>query len=118
MVACIALLERHVLAREQQGRRAGLAFDRAGPRDHGLDRVARAPDVHVGNEAQRRRLFHRLVRRAVFAEADGVVCVDKDVADFHQRRHAQRIAGVLGEHEEGTGVRDHAAMQRHAVGDG
>ena len=36
---------------------------------------------------------------------------------LHQRRHAQRVARVVGEHQEGAAVGDEAAVQRHAVHD-
>ena len=50
----------------------------ARPGDRGLDRVARAPDVHVRDQAQARGVLDRLVRRAVLAEADRVVREDVD----------------------------------------
>ena len=58
-----------------------------------------------------------LVRWAVFAEADGVVSEDKNVAQLHQRGHAQRITRVIGEGQERAGVRNESTVQRHAVGD-
>ena len=36
---------------------------------------------------------------------------------LHQRRHAQRVARVLGEHQEGAAVGDEAAVQGDAVHD-
>ena len=69
------------------------------------------------DEAQARRVLDRLVRRAVLAEADRIVREDEDRAQLHQRRHAQRVARVVGEREEGADVRDEAAVQREAVGD-
>ena len=36
---------------------------------------------------------------------------------LHQRRHAQGVARVVGEREEGAGVGDEAAVQREAVAD-
>ena len=113
----VALLERHVLAREQQAGRAVGALDRARPGDGGLDRVAGTPDVHVRDQAQARGVLDRLVRRSVLAEADRIVRVDEDRAQLHQRRHAQRVARVVGEGEEGADVGNEAAVQREAVGD-
>ena len=78
-----------------QGRRPG---------DRGLDRVARPPDIHVGHQAQARRMLDRLVRRPVLAQADRIVREDVDRAHAHQRREAQRVARVVGEHEEGAAV--------------
>ena len=85
---------------KQQARRAVAALDRRGPRDRGLDGVARAPDVHVRDQAQARRVLDRLVRRPVLAEADRIVREHEDRAQLHQRRHAQRVARVVGEREE------------------
>ena len=109
--------EGHLLAREQQRGRAVGALDGGGPGDRGLDRVARTPDVHARDQAQARRVLDRLVRRAVLAQADGVVREDEDHPLLHQRRHAQRVARVVGEREEGAAVGNEAAVQRDAVHD-
>ena len=77
----------------------------------------RAPDIEAGNQAQRGGVLDRLVRRAVFAEADGVVREHVDHALLHQRRHADGVAAVVAEGEEGAAVGDEAAVQRHAVHD-
>ncbi len=66
---------------------------------------------------QARHVLHRLVRRAVLAEADRVVRVDEDHALLHQRRHAHGVARVVGEHQERAAVRDESAVQRDAVHD-
>ena len=58
------------------------------------------------------------MRRAVFPETDGVMGVDEDRADLHERRHAQGVTGILGEHQEGGAVGDEAAVQGDAVHDG
>ena len=58
------------------------------------------------------RVLDALVRRAVLAQPDRVVRVDEDRADLHQRRHAQRIARVVGEREEGA---DERQMSRRAA---
>ena len=79
--------------------------------------VARAPDVEVRDQPQRRRVLDRLVRRPVLAEADRVVREDVDDALLHQRGHADRVAAVVAEGEEGAAVRDQAAVQRDAVHD-
>ena len=44
--------------------------------------------------------------------------IDHDLALLHQRRHADAVARVIREDEEGGGVGNQAAMQRDAVGDG
>ena len=109
---------RQVLAREERapsGRRfRSIAAAHA---TAGLDGVARPPDVHVGDEPQARRVLDRLVRRAVLAQADRVVREHVDHAQLHQRRHAQRVARVVGEHQERAAVGNEAAVQRDAVHD-
>jgi len=69
---------RQVLPGEDQGAGAVLAFDGGFPAYGRFNRVARTPDLHVGDHAQGGGLFDRLVGRAVFAQTDGVVGVDED----------------------------------------
>ena len=68
-----------------------------------------------GNSAQRGEMLDRLVRRAVFAEADRVVRHHMDDALAHQRGEPDRRPAVIGEDQEGAGIRNDAAVQRHAV---
>ena len=56
------------------------------------------------------------MRRAVFAQTDGVVGVDHHLTLLHQRRHTYRVTRVLDEHQEGGGVRQETAVQGDAVG--
>ena len=56
--------------------------------------------------------------RTVFAESDGIVGEDEDGVDFHQCRHAQGVAFVFAEHQEGRAERFDAAVQGKAVHDG
>ena len=55
--------------------------------------------------------------RPVLAQADRVVAEDEDRAYAHQRRHADRIAGVIGKDQKGTAVGAHAAVQLQAIHD-
>ena len=96
----------HRLAREHQARRAVAVFDRHAPGRRGLDRIAGPPQVHVRNEAQARQMLDGLMRRAVFAEADGIVGIDEDHAQAHQRRHAHGIARIVRKRQERAGVRE------------
>ena len=57
------------------------------------------------------------MRRAVFAQADAVVGEDMDDPQPHQRGHADRIAAVVAEGEEGAAVGQVTAMQGDAVHD-
>ncbi|MNV15823.1 hypothetical protein D3C71_1065620 [compost metagenome] len=59
-----------------------------------------------------------LVRGAVFTETNGVVREHVDHALLHQRGHADGVAAVVAEREEGAAVGDEATVQRHAVHDG
>ena len=113
----IAFLKRQVLPRQNETGRAVLARQRVHPRCGRFDRVARPPDVHVGNQAQARRLFDRLVCRAVFAEANRIVREDKNIAQLHERRHPQGVARIIRERQEGAGFRNEAAVQCEPVGD-
>ena len=107
-----------ILAAEYQAGRAVLAHDCLLPGHRRLDRIARTPDVVVGDVAQGRQVLDRLVGRAVLAQTDGVMGVDVDDVGRDQRTHAQRIAGVVGEHHEGGIERQKAAVQGQAIGDG
>ena len=60
-------------------------------------------------------MLDRLVGRAVLAEPDGVMGHDVDDALAHQRRQPDRRPAVIREHQERAGIRDDAAVQRHAV---
>ena len=70
-----------------------------------------------GDQPQRRRVLDALVRGAVLAQADAVVREDVDHAPLHQRGHADGVAAVVAEGQEGAAVGDEAAVQRDAVHD-
>ena len=106
---------RQVLARQREHARAVLALQRELPALQRLHRVAGAEHEQVRDRAQRRQMLDRLVRRAVFAEADRVVRHHVDDALAHQRGEPDRRAAIIGEHQERAGIRNDAAMQRHAV---
>ena len=63
-------------------------------------------------------MLHALVRGAVFAQPNRVVREDMDHALFHKRCHADGVARIVRERQEGATVRDVTPMQRHAVHDG
>ena len=62
-------------------------------------------------------MLHRLMRRAVLAEADGVVRPDVDDVDPRHRREAHGPAHVVAEVQERAGVRDESAVIGDAVDD-
>ncbi|MCY1354613.1 hypothetical protein D9M69_409980 [compost metagenome] len=109
---------RQVLAGEDQRARAIVALDGGFPGHGGFHRVGRAPGVQVRGAAQAGELLDRLVGRAVFTQADGVVGVDEEHALLHQRGHAHGVAGVFHEHQEGRAVGDETTVQGDAVHDG
>ena len=114
----VARLEFQVLTAENQAGRVVFGFYGFCPRYQGFGGVARAPYVHIRNQAQGSGLLDRLVGRTVFAKADGVVGEDEDGVDFHQCRHAQGVAFVFAEHQESRAEGFHAAVQGKAVHDG
>ena len=62
-------------------------------------------------------MFDRLVCWAIFTQTNRVMGVDHDLTHFHQRGHTDRVAGVIREHHERSGVGNKAAGQRNAIGD-
>ncbi len=104
------------LVREHQAHRAAAMFERERPAFRSLDGIGRAHHQHVRHGAQAGEDLHRLVRRAVPADADRVVAEDELDRQAHQRGHAHRRAFVVGEGEVGHRQRDHAAVRRQAVG--
>ena len=106
---------RQVLPGQRQQARAGCPFERQLPAFGGLDDIGRPEDQEVGDGAQRGQLLDRLMGRAVLAEADRIVGHHEDDPVAHQRREADRRPGIVAEHQEGAGIGNDAAMQRHAV---
>ena len=109
--------ERQVLAAEHQTAGA-VGFNGFAPGNQRFGGVAGAPNVHIRNQAQAGGLLDGLVGGAVFAQADRIVGEHGNGGDFHQRGHAQGVAGVFAEHQEGGAEGAQAAVQRHAVDDG
>ena len=108
---------KNVLTAQQQGCWLAPVLQRHAPGDSGLGGIARAPDIQVRDQAQRGSMFDRLVRRAVFTQADRVVREDMHHAQLHQRRHADRVAAVVAEGQKSAAIGNEAAVQRNAVHD-
>ena len=104
-----------LLPRQRQHARPRRILKRQLPALGGLDGIAGPIDREIGNDAQRRQVFHRLMGRAVLAQPDRVMRHHVDDALLHQRREADRGAAVVGEDQEGAAIGNDAAMQRHAV---
>ena len=82
--------------------------------------VAGSHDENIGHGAQRRELFDGLVRRAVFADADGVVRKDIDNGNFHEAGETHGRLHVVAEIEkcsaEGAQAAETHAAHRRAHG--
>ena len=112
-----ALLCGQVLPAEYQAGGAIPALERRGPRHNGLNGIARAPNVHVRNDPQRREVLDRLMRGSVLTESNRVVCEHEYRADPHERRHAQRAAAIVGEGEERAAVGNECTVQCESIHD-
>ena len=109
---------RDVLAGEDESNRAVLTGDSVGEGGSGLFGVARADHVEVRDAAQCADGFDRLVGRAVFADADGVMREDVEGLELREGRHADRRAEVVGERQERRTRALEDAVVGHAVEDG
>ena len=69
---------------------------------------------HVGHGAEGGKVLDRLVRGAVFADADGVVCEDVDNGNVHGAARRMHGAHVIAEVEEG-GAEGASRAEGHAV---
>src|SRR5450631_2886472 len=115
LVAGFATEQGHRLAgKGHESRLTGHVQNRL-PAFGGLDRIAGAIDREVRDGPQRRELLDRLMRGAVFAEADRVMRHDEDRPDLHKGREADGRPAVIREAQESAAVRDQAAVQRDAV---
>ncbi len=74
--------------------------------------------MQIGDQAQTGGMLNRLVCRAVFAKANGVMCEHMHNALLHERRHADGVAGIIGKSKEGTAKGQITTMQCHAIHDG
>ena len=106
---------RQILPGERQAGRAVSTLNRATPGNGGFYCVAGAPHRHIGNQPQACGVLYRLVRRTIFAEPNGVVREDKDLTNFHECRHAQSVARIVGEHQERGAIGDQASVQCEPV---
>ena len=60
-------------------------------------------------------MLHRLMRRAIFAKADRIMCQHMNNALAHQRGKPHGGAEVIAKDQEGAAIGDDTAMQRHAI---
>ena len=78
--------------------------------------IAGAKHNQTGDRAQRCQMLYRLVRRAIFADANRIMRKDVNCRDFHDRAKSDRRPRIVAENEKTGPVRARAA-QRHAVDD-
>ena len=94
-----AFEHRELLAGEEQRGRAG-AVEVDAPRAAHLVGVGGTDHPQTGHRAQCRELLDRLVGRAVFTDADGVVRPHERDLGAHDRGEPDRGPHVVAEHEE------------------
>ena len=104
-----------VLPGQREHARRGAGFERELPALHRLDGIAGPEHQQVGDRPQRREMLDRLVGRAVLAEADRIVGEHMDHPQAHQRGEPDRRPHIVGEHQEGAGIGNDPAVQRHSV---
>ena len=107
----------HGLARERDQGRPVHALEGSGVSAGRFFGIAGADHVEIRNQAQRGNRLDRLVRRAVFAHADGVVRVDIKHRQFRQRSDTHRRTRVIGEHQKGRDAGAENSVVSDAVGD-
>ena len=104
----------HCLAGENQRDRLMAQRRDHAPDFDGLVGVGGPERDESGDRAQRRQLLDRLVRRAVFADADRIVREDVDDRNLHQRTQPDRRAGIVTEDQEARSERAYLG-QREAI---
>ena len=102
-----AVQDRDVLAGENERHRLVVAVHRRPPGLGDLVGVGGANHVQTRDRPQRGELLHRLVGRAVLAEADRVVREEMDDRQLHQGGEPDRRARVVGEGQVGGPQRPH-----------
>ena len=80
-----------------------------------LGAIARPPDVEPRDHTQARRMFNRLMGRAIFAHTNGIVGKNVDDSDFHQRGHPDGIPAVITKRQKGPAVRNESAVQSDSI---
>ena len=70
------------------------------------------------DDAKRRQMFDRLVRRSVLSQSYTIVCENVNNRQFCQSRQANRGPHVVGEDQKSGSVGPDASVQCHAVQDG
>src|SRR5438067_2130310 len=112
------LQRRKLLAGEDEYGRPVVPLEGGRPARRDLQRIARTPELDVGDRPQRREMLDRLVGRAVLAEQHRVVGEDEDAAQLGERRDADGRPHVIAEDEEGAAVGQEEAVVGEAVDDG
>src|SRR6478609_7789013 len=106
---------REVLPREGKYARPVVGLECQLPALRGFYSVAGAEHQQIWNRPKRGKMLDRLVRRSIFAQADGVVGHHMDNALAHQRGESNCRTAVIGKYQKRAGVGNDAPVQRHAV---
>ena len=102
---------------EQRDGPVALTAIAACPGHRRLGRIGRPPDIEPGNQPQAGACSTDWCVGPSSPRPIDVVGEHMDHALLHQRRHADRVAAVVAESQEGAAKRNEAAVQRHAVHD-
>ncbi len=70
------------------------------PRFDGLIGIGGTEGDETGDRAQRCKLLDRLMRRAIFADADRIVREDVNDGNLHQRAEPDCGAGIVAEDQK------------------
>ena len=106
---------RQTLTGQRQHRRCFLGCQCDFPAFGSFHRVGGAEHIGIRCGAGNGQMLNRLVRRAIFAQTDGIVGHHINRRHPHQRGQAHRATGVIGETHESAAIGAHTAMQHHTV---
>ena len=115
VVGVFLTLGRNPLASQRQNGWCARRLQGEGPAFRRFHCVRRPEHIQVRNGAQAGNLFHRLMRRAVFAKPDGIMGHDIDNPLFHRGRQSDRGPTVVSENQERAAIGNQPAMQGDPV---
>ena len=104
---------RKILPCKGKDARPVVGLERQLPALSGFYRVAGTEHQQVWNRAQCGEMLDRLVRRSIFAKADGVVGHHVDNPLAHQCGEANCRTAVIGKYQKRAGVGNDARVQCH-----
>ena len=110
-------MRRQILAREHEHRRPIGLLESCGEGAGGFLGVGGTDDIQAWNRAQGGDGLDRLVGRAVFSNAHGVVGENVNGREMRQRGEADRWTAVIAENEESRTAGAEDAVVGHAIHD-